>query len=118
MSKITNDGLTRSAPAVTGSFIAVPICQQWAIGLIATQRSANPQILTNTRRHRALVTAQTSHPPSLCPPPDFYHGLIQPLSTQHCLVLICNQPVTNTKYGCNAAMQVNSMLVTIKQRWF
>jgi len=27
MSKITNDGLTRSA---TGCFIAVPVCQQWA----------------------------------------------------------------------------------------
>jgi len=27
MSKITNDGLTRSG---TGCFIAVPVCQQWA----------------------------------------------------------------------------------------
>jgi len=27
MSKITNDGLTRSH---TGCFIAVPVCQQWS----------------------------------------------------------------------------------------
>jgi len=61
MSKITNDGLTRSA---TGCFVAVPIRQQWATGRQGVNKNHSAvdieKSLVISGRHKATITVESA----------------------------------------------------------